>query len=174
MKKVVTLMLVLSMVSMASAALSLTVDGQDTAAIELLPSDSIWIGVESDDTLQYQCYIIMTVTDPALGEWTGGNVVSTPPLISPPGWTYFGTAVDPSMDAWFGDLATVGSEPNPTIGVGGAVEYHGLGVGDVTVTLYDSFFVPIDTLTVTQIPEPATMALLGLGGLLLRRKKQED
>jgi hypothetical protein len=28
-----------------------------------------------------------------------------------------------------------------------------------------------DTLTIHQIPEPTTIALLGLGGLLLRRRK---
>jgi hypothetical protein len=45
-------------------------------------------------------------------------------------------------------------------------------------TVINGETIPIDTvlhtLTIHQIPEPATMALLGLGGLfLLRRRKKE-
>ncbi len=35
----------------------------------------------------------------------------------------------------------------------------------------DGTYTPVDTVRLTVIPEPATMALLSLGGLLLRRKK---
>ena len=34
-----------------------------------------------------------------------------------------------------------------------------------------SLFTSIDQIVITGVPEPATLALLGLGGLLLRRKK---
>ena len=46
---------------------------------------------------------------------------------------------------------------------------------DVLVELYDSRvdggYTIVDSLIIHQIPEPATLLLLGLGGLLLRKKK---
>jgi hypothetical protein len=44
----------------------------------------------------------------------------------------------------------------------------------VKITLWDvgeGYGSPQDTIIVHQIPEPTTMLLLGLGGLLLRRRK---
>ncbi len=44
----------------------------------------------------------------------------------------------------------------------------------VTITLWDDakgYDTPEDTIIIHQIPEPITIALLGLGGLLLRRRK---
>ena len=44
--------------------------------------------------------------------------------------------------------------------------------GTLTITNYDTDYVtPIDSATITIIPEPMTIALLGLGGLFLRRRK---
>jgi len=51
-------------------------------------------------------------------------------------------------------------------------EFHCDGPGIVTISLIDSGTgATIDTITVTQVPEPMTVALLGLGGLFLRRRK---
>jgi hypothetical protein len=60
------------------------------------------------------------------------------------------------------------------------IDFHCDGPGDVTLTLYRNnglAWVPwytssgISTMTIQQIPEPATIALLCLGGLMLRRRK---
>jgi len=50
-------------------------------------------------------------------------------------------------------------------------EFHCDGPGIVVITLLDTDGVVLDTITVSQIPEPMTVALLGLGGLFLRRRK---
>lgn len=60
------------------------------------------------------------------------------------------------------------------------IDFHFEGPGDVTLTLYRNNgldWVPwytasgISTMTIREIPEPITLVFLGLGGLLLRRRK---
>ena len=170
MKKLLILVMVLALSSMASATITLVVDGVDAgAAITLLPSDTVWIGVNQDIAENFAAYVIMDTT--SLGSWTGLSAIYSPPaLAAVVGWTYYGTGVDPGMDAWFGDFTLPGLEQGGP-GVFGAVQFHCEAPGDVLITLYDEAFVPVDTLTIHQIPEPATIALLCLGGLLIRKKK---
>ena len=170
MKKLLVLMLVLGLATAANATLTLVVDGAEAGSeITLDPSDTIWIGVDQDIEQNFAAYVIMGTTPD--GAWTGGSAVYSPPALAEVlGWTYYGTAVDPSMDAWFGDFTLPGIEQGGP-GVFGAVEFHCEGEGDVIITLYDEGFSPVDTLTIHQTPEPITIALLGLGGLFLRRRK---
>jgi hypothetical protein len=44
-------------------------------------------------------------------------------------------------------------------------------VGDVTLKLYDSELNLLDTQLIHQVPEPMTIALIGLGAMMLRRKR---
>jgi hypothetical protein len=52
------------------------------------------------------------------------------------------------------------------------IDFHCEGPGVVTVSLLnpDNLAVAYDTQIINQIPEPATIALLCLGGLLIRKK----
>jgi len=50
--------------------------------------------------------------------------------------------------------------------------FHCEGIGDVTFYAYDENFLTVDTQVIHQIPEPASLALLGLGSLVFFRKRK--
>ena len=63
-------------------------------------------------------------------------------------------------------------DPIPQGRVIDGLAFHCVGEGDVTLTLLNGLdFSVLDALTITQVPEPITFALLGLGCLFLRRRK---
>jgi len=149
--------------------------------MDLAESSTIWIGIHNDtpgdssDTQQFMGYLI--INQVAGGEWTGLNNV------------YIGQAVPLSANLDYGVGDWLGTGPVdvfeatlangvPTdfsgVGVLADYQYHCLAEGiDVLVELMDATSgAMIDSLTIIQIPEPMTIALLGLGGLfLLRRRK---
>ncbi len=76
-----------------------------------------------------------------------------------------------------------GGKPANRVKVGdwSTVEFVGLTAGNYSIDMFDytknggdcdAPGTPEDTQTITVIPEPATIMLLGLGGLLLRRKRR--
>ena len=178
MRKLVMLMLVLGMVSMANAALTLVVDGVEVGdAITIAPSDTIMVGIYDDAggakfdvsvQIEEQAYGV----DNPYGSWTMGNGVYAPPAITAAYNIYMGYYTGYG-DIWY----MVGTDPTTnvnSIGLLGEYEFHCDGEGSVQIDLTDSSLTAVlDSLTITQsvIPEPMTLALLGLGGLLLRRRK---
>jgi len=119
----------------------------------------------------------MIINDVTGGEWTGVDNVYIPPAKSG------STNADFGVGDWLGtgdvDLyEAVFASGVPSfyngIGVLGDYEYRCLAIGpDVLVELMHGTTGGIlDSLTIHQIPEPMTIALLGLGSLfLLRRRK---
>ena len=178
MRKLLILMLVLGMASMANAALSLVVNGVEVGADYTLynTSDTIWIGVYDDTgNTQYDRGIVLTEETPGVaeagGSWTGGYAYYAPPAV-PAGYTFPLGYITGIGDVWY----LVDSEPTANmtaIGLQAEYEFHcDVLFDDVVINLTDTTLVNmIDTITIHQIPEPMTMVLLGLGGLLLRRRK---
>ena len=189
MRKLLILTLVLGMASLANATLTLvwSTDGGANysdvgAAVDLGYGNTAWIGIHSDvqgttgAPGQWVAFIDTVGVAGAAdldGGWTGSSAVYTPPGITaavtiPYGYTAGG-------DFW--GATNADGVPTNFAGIGTTFGYEFLCNGNiadgiVTIDLHDTNFGNVvDTLTINQIPEPITMALLGLGGLFLRRRK---
>ena len=168
MKKLLVLTLVLGMASLASAGLLISVDGvidpPDTE-INIVESQWVTIDIYSDgETLGDGLFL--TIEGPAAYDLANAtNVVNDPAL---------GGILDLGNGMILIDLAKP-QVPIPPIPQGTVVDLialHCEGPGDVTLTLSSATLGTVfDTQVIHQVPEPATMALLGLGALVLRRKK---
>ena len=167
MKKLLILMLVLGFVSSASA-LTVTLDPSGTL---IVPAGAYQINVVSDeDTTGYEYFL-------AALDNTYGTITSV---------TALGKAGDDGIVTPFGDMAGYFavhgvkaldmSAPFDSILAGNQfladISFTGTAVGeDLTIVLLNGSLATLDSITYS-VPEPMTIALLGLGSLfLLRRRK---
>jgi hypothetical protein len=190
MKKIFVLMLVLAMAGMAGAALQISVNGNQnpTVPINLSPSQNASLDIWSD--------IAMVPGSPgenvywALVAQTHSATISGGVIMLPngaPGDYRFelnndaagaGIPVATGENGVWGSIATFGLAIPMNTAIFDEILFHCEALdGPTTVTLYQldggGGMVGVwDTVTINQIPEPATICLLGLGGLaLLRRRK---
>ena len=170
MKKLLILMLVLGLASSASA-LTVTLDPTGSGNHS---AGSVVINVVSDsDLLGHTSYI--AVVDDTYGGFS--SVVKLDAAGSSASVTDYGPYE--TWDYVYGIEAMGASgDPDFTSVEDGTqfvatIAFTGAAIGqDVTVELLNSSLAKIDSYTIQGIPEPATIALLGLGGLfLLRRRK---
>jgi len=171
MKRLFIFLLSLILVSLAPAAvLELSLNGATNGQ-----------HVDQATTLALSGTIMIDVTagDGQKMDWNLG-------FLGPGSITGMGTLhIPPSPAGEMSDLSTyytsysrylwyrVAADTNPaTAGVWWDAEFHCDGQGLVNIVLFDAALNEIDRIVVTQgeIPEPMTVALLGLGGLLLRRR----
>jgi len=176
MKKLLVMIMVLGLATVANAGLKISVGGVvDVENVVLQPSDTVIIDVWSDGTTTSGQAFFLTVEGPGFIDVSQGinNVFANVPI---------GTSImdigpdqDPPMPAGtfiFLDMSIV-AEPIPPVPGGTVIDsliFHCSDFGDVTLILSGSTDGELDRQTIIQ-PEPITIALLGLGGLFLRRRK---
>jgi len=172
MKKILVLMLVLGLATAANATMSLTIQDvpssmevDDSAVIAI--NDSV--GYVSGDDLYF-----VLVADTGLATISGGSVMADTQDTS-----ILGTATGIGYDGTLGDGigGYVGSTGGTAFGPGDYIYDIDLAAdaqGTVTVYLLTTVdfaeWTTADSAEVTITPEPITLALLGLGGLFIRRK----
>ena len=186
MKKLIVLMLVLGMTSYANAIiLQISVDGNPDpvdSQIFLAPSETIMLDIHSPSghsgSSADDVYFAIVV-DPAYGSITGGLGMPCAPSLS----GMLGASIQADWPGFVqlpadGPWGNVASSPQEVADPGTYFDefiFHCEKEGDATVELWSSpdgaEMTLQDTLIIHQIPEPMTIALLGLGGLFLRRRK---
>ncbi len=175
-KKLLILVLVLGVASTASAELSLRRNNQE------LPGTVGWVSGEtvqvySDDTAAWPGYVLLGVG--GSGALGNGRVAET--TAGQPGYPGDGGAIYGPYDysgapyyMGIGYLMQADFTVTPIeAGIQFLMELTGNidDTGTVNFFAHDNFATPADSFDYTIIPEPMTIALLGLGGLLLRRRK---
>ena len=190
MKKLLILSLVLGMASLASAGFQLNVTYEDGTAYDgatLEPSDYLLIDVVKDDfTSAIYNQTLALIVDPTTGSGSGGTVDLSGDLsgqggaadtvliwddMGDPGWK-----VDEGVAMQISILGGVYMGPYTFFG---DILFHCEGPDEATVQLVAGVldgteYIPgevLATVVIPQTPEPATMGLLALGGLFLRRRK---
>jgi hypothetical protein len=173
MKKLLALMLVLGMVSAANAALVISLDGAtDISSIEIHPSDTVTVDIF--DTLGANWLAYLDFYNESEGTYSLSNVVWRE-AAGDGSIDWSGYSLNPSYDAYEYEVTQAwGTTTTKLAGSVWSVDLHCEKLGNVYIELLDDDFTTIlDTATIYQvpIPEPMTIALLGLGGLFLRRRK---
>jgi hypothetical protein len=185
MKKLLAVMLVFGMASFANAmTLQISVDGNpdpvDTQ-IMLAPSETIMLNIHSPDGYASgdDVYFALIV-DPQYGTITGGMVTAAaPPDSGIYGYDALANGLSPGgVDdgPWGAVMNIAGTAVAPGVYLDEFIFHCEALNYDTIVSLWSTpdfaTFTLEDQLTIHNIPEPATMALLSLGGLfLLRRRK---
>ena len=172
MKKVLVLLMISLIASAASAATSLTwvdSEGADITSVDVNLSGTVTVYLSADNNAAYDTKWVGVdyVSGTSAAELTGISMVSG----------RAGQDGSGSMSSYVG-WATVEaadlSEPFDSIiaGIQWAVTITGRNNGsiDMDSDIYEQGDGVNDILTVN-VPEPMTMILLGLGGLLLKRRK---
>jgi hypothetical protein len=187
MKKFLILMLVLGLTSLASAnlvGLQISVNGmmvEDPPVINLQPSQTATLDIFTDIGIPAMSSRDMVlIVDTGCGLITGGVALKPNASAGLVVYTAQENAyyVPEGQDGGLFSMASYGDAIPGMTKLFDYITFHCESLnGPTVITLAEldeegSYTGAIyDTVTINQIPEPATIALLGLGGLLLRRRK---
>ena len=162
MKKLLVLTLVLGVASGASAALVFV----DAPVAPINIGDSVAITVNNSDDGAYSGWL--EIVDQTAAGYDGDPVFTV--AGNPNGDSQFDVFVE--YPGWYQFTVASFDTANPIV-AGDHIQVNVIGIseGSSVLNLYASDGVTLlDSATVNVIPEPMTIALLGLGGLFLRRR----
>jgi hypothetical protein len=166
MKKVLILLMVLGITSIAGAATNLT---WNVDSIELTVNEVANVTLSADNNETYDAKYVGN---------TAGAIAEILSVVATDAAGEDAVVVDkaPTYDGWWTVQAADSSgTPGDTIqsGVQYNVTIKGLALGTYNIDsdYYGAGGATNDVLSIVVVPEPITIALLGLGGLLLRRRK---
>jgi hypothetical protein len=183
-KRLLILMLVLGLASAANAELLISVNGVvDPPTLTLFVSNELTIDIHGFDNPANEPFMgwiliqgegaIDASAPTYLWETSTVNNMPDPPLsdyiaaLPDYGYPYVVDIIEFNIQ----DLVEPVGEPANGLLIDGLI-YHMEGLGVVTLTMMDPDLAVLDTQIIMEVPEPATICLLVLGGLLLRRRKQ--
>lgn len=192
MKKLVVLLLVLATASFAVAVPSFkisvggVVDPPDTEVFVMYPSGTLILDVHAsgmtDNPYTYAGIALVQSVEGGMGSldtsqrtgWEESSIARSPDeadwLAILPDVGYYNVL---AVYDWFAGKIPVAGEDPAVIPDGIVIDnilFHCDGPEDVVIWLMDTDFNVWDKQVIHQVPEPITIALLGLGGLFLRRR----
>jgi len=185
MKKLLVLVVILALAPMASALLQISVNGvQNTefGTINLLPSDTLELDIWNDAVLDtINTPITLALISPSACAAISGGVINeniTNASIFMMNLSDVPQAVGEGMGGIWGGVTVFSGTVAAGSTLVSQIAFHceaPNGLTTVSLIKIDDMTgeptgVVYDTLVINQIPEPATIALLSLGGLLLRKK----